>query len=77
MKNKGWIVVALAAAGAVVSIKGGCLDSATKAPDEKLAAVQATLPGFFVAWVPSLPGGTTFTSTCAPFFVPSSCIVTT
>jgi len=38
MKNKGWIVVALAAAGLGVGIKGGCLSGATKAPDEKLAA---------------------------------------
>lgn len=38
MTNKGWLVGTLAVAGLGFGIKGGCLNQASKAPDEKLAA---------------------------------------
>lgn len=38
MNNKRWLAVAaLVAGGAVMTMRGGCLDSSTKAPDELLA----------------------------------------
>lgn len=37
MTKKGWLVVALVATGAGYTLKGGCLDSASPAPDSKLA----------------------------------------
>jgi hypothetical protein len=38
MTKTGWVLGTLAVAGIVFTIKGGCLNSASKAPDEKLAA---------------------------------------
>jgi hypothetical protein len=38
MTKKGWLAVALVAAGASYKLKGGCLNDTMKAPDEKLAA---------------------------------------
>jgi len=37
MTNKGWVLGGLAVAGLVFTIKGGCLQQTTKAPDERLA----------------------------------------